>query len=43
MVETFSQSQYMIEYVGSDGKLLGEQDFGGDMNSYWRKWAKAVA
>ena len=26
----------MIEYVGSGGKLLEEQDFSGDMDSYWR-------
>ena len=43
MEETFSPSQDMTEYVGSGGKLLGEQDFGGDMDNYWRKWDRAIA
>ena len=38
MKETFSPSQDIIEYVDSCGKLLGEQDFSRDIDSYWRKW-----
>ena len=34
MEETFSPSQDMAEYVGRGGKLLGEQEFSGDMDSY---------
>ena len=32
----------MTEYVASGGNLLGEQDFSGDMDNYWRKWAGAI-
>ena len=42
MEETFSPSQDMEEYVGSGGKLLGEQNFNEDMDSYWKKWAIAI-
>ena len=42
MEETFSPSQDMIEYVDSYGKLLGEQDFSRDIDSYWRKWGGVV-
>ena len=42
MEETFSPSQDRAEYVVNGGKLLGEQDFSGDMENYWRKWVGAV-
>ena len=34
MKETFSPCQNMTKYVGSGGKLLGKQNFSGDMDSY---------
>ena len=34
MEETSSSSQDITEYVGNGGKLLGEQDFSGDMDNY---------
>ena len=37
MVETFSPYQDMTKYVGSGEKLLGKQDFNGDMDNYWKK------
>ena len=33
MEETFSKSGH-DKYVGNGGKLLGEQDFNGDLDSY---------
>ena len=43
MEETFSLSQDMTEYVGGGGKLLGEQDFSGDMDNNWKKLAGVVS
>ena len=40
MEETFSPSYDMTKYVGSDRKLLREQGFSGDMDSYWTKWVR---
>ena len=45
MEETFSPYYDMAEYVNSywkRGKLLREQDFSGDMDSYSKKWVGAV-
>ena len=45
MDETFSPSHVMAEYVNSYwkwGKLLGEQDFSGDIDNYKRRWATAI-
>ena len=43
MEETFSPTQDMTEYVGNGEKLLWEQDFSGNMDSYWRKWVGEIS
>ena len=45
MNETFSSSHEMTKYVNSYwklGKLLEEQGFNRDMDSYLRKWTESV-